>query len=419
MKLKYLFLLLFMITTIAHGRPLLHLDPEMTGEEYRALLNRLEKEESFVSKLNSNDPLKVILHQGNRNLDWIKAINEKRNAQNKLELTTPETTRAYPIDAPGFSNRKIILQNLADLKKEMPKEMAKVIFGSGPIPHNNPIDDKTFLENARKMNRLYESASRWLLQEPYLMWYSMYAKNDVRGYYFLSKEKNLEKKLRKWNSLDEETQHKYTTWLVGECFNSRDYDECVRDLKEDIKDNQVFQYHSSYVKTAKKTYDEFFALQNPRPEVVWNYKEPNVMTLPFSKPDRRDVEEWFKTNVEDEWRVDQWALKIDFKNASKKLAKVVFEANATPHVNGLGGDTITMDANRPLNEYLVTWAIRHEFGHVLGFPDCYVEFYDDNVEVMINYQLDINNIMCSRRGHLQKQHYTELKKNYYKAQKGE
>lgn len=417
MKKKYLCLFLAAITmTVKAAHVPLHLDPEMTGEEYRALFNKLEKQQRFVSKIDPTDPLKTILEQGNRNLDWIKNINEKRDSQHKLELTTPETTRAYPIDQPGFSNRKIILKNLEELKKEMPKEMSKVIFGSGSIPHNNPIDDKTFLENARKMNYVYESASRWLLQEPYLMWYTMYAKNDVRGYYFLSKEKDLEKKLSDWDSLDENTQKNYSEWLAGECFNSNDLDDCKSELKRHIKKNNVLKFHTKYVEISKKTYDEYFNLQNPRPEVVWNYKEPNVMALPFTKPDRQDVEDWFKTNVEDEWRLDQWALKINFKN-EKKLAKIVFEPNATPHVNGLGGDTITMDANRPLNEYLVTWAIRHEFGHVLGFPDCYAEFYDDEAEVMINYQLDITNIMCSRRGHLQKQHYTELKKNYYKDQK--
>jgi len=53
----------------------------------------------------------------------------------------------------------------------------------------------------------------------------------------------------------------------------------------------------------------------------------------------------------------------------------VFEPGVTPHVNGIGGRIITMDANAPLDDYDVSWTIRHEYGHVLGFPDCYVEFY--------------------------------------------
>jgi hypothetical protein len=90
---------------------------------------------------------------------------------------------------------------------------------------------------------------------------------------------------------------------------------------------------------------------------------------------------------------------------------------STPHVNGLGGSEITMDAIRPLNDYSNRWTIRHEYGHTLGFPDCYVEFYDIDREMIVNYQLDLDNLMCSRRGHLQEKQFEELKENYFKNQK--
>jgi hypothetical protein len=39
----------------------------------------------------------------------------------------------------------------------------------------------------------------------------------------------------------------------------------------------------------------------------------------------------------------------------------------------------------------------HEFGHVLGFPDCYIEFYDNQRKDLIYYEMgaDNTNIMCS------------------------
>lgn len=39
----------------------------------------------------------------------------------------------------------------------------------------------------------------------------------------------------------------------------------------------------------------------------------------------------------------------------------------------------------------------HEFGHVLGFPDCYTEFYDKDKKSIIYYEIskDNTNIMCS------------------------
>ncbi len=94
--------------------------------------------------------------------------------------------------------------------------------------------------------------------------------------------------------------------------------------------------------------------------------------------------------------------------------RLVFEAGVVPHVNGLGGDTITMDSNQPIEEYESQWTIRHEFGHVLGLPDCYHEFYDVDLKAYVNYQLDITDLMCSRAGNMKERIYLELKKAYTK-----
>lgn len=407
-----LFLSLLAFSSV-QARTLPHLDPEMTGPEYRVLLEQLQKQQGFLTK-RTDDPLLAILDLGKRNLDWLAAINKNRADQDKLQLTTADSTKAYPIDAPGYSNRDIIQKALADVKTTMPQPMADVIFGTGPIPETNPLDDTTFLEFARQMNHVYEMASRWLLEEPYLDDYKTMAQEDIRGYYFLNNETNLEWNLNHWSSLDADTQTKYSAWLTGECFNSNNYlKACQTKLANAIKKKKVWEYHQNYVADAQRVYNGFFELQNPRPEIIWNSKTPNIMFMPFTTPNTQAVQAWFKSNVEDEWHVNDWHLQINFAN-KPNLAKVVFEPGATPHVDDLGGDTITMDANRDINEYIVTWTIRHEFGHVLGFPDCYVEFYDAQNEVMINYQIDINNLMCSRRGHLQTQHYDQLKKNYYK-----
>ncbi len=393
-----------------------HLDPEMTGAEYRAIFAAMEKSQHSLTSVKAGDPLLAILDLGKRNLDWIAAINATRDDGHKLQLTTPETTSAYPIESPGYSNRKIIKDNLKNLKAEMPAVMADVLFGSGGLPSTTPVDDETFITYARRMNRIYESASRWLLQEPYLSEYENFSFGDVRGYYFLNKETDLEKNLRNWNNLDAETQAKYSDWLLSECHNAySDYPTCHVELNNKIQSNQVYEYHQRYVGQAQSTYNAYFELQNPRrANVMWDHHYPNIMTMMFQDPDRQDVRDWLKTNVEDEYRLDDWGMKIVYEHGDT-LAKVVFEPGATPNVNGLGGDTITMDANRALDEYAVTWIIRHEFGHVLGLPDCYVEFYDAQQKVMVNYQLDITNLMCSRRGHLQPKHFEQLKKNYYRG----
>jgi hypothetical protein len=65
--------------------------------------------------------------------------------------------------------------------------------------------------------RIYEAASRWRLQQPYLEDYKRMARMDIRGYYFLNKETDLKDKLTHWSSLDDATQKKYSEWLINEC----------------------------------------------------------------------------------------------------------------------------------------------------------------------------------------------------------
>lgn len=411
---KYFITLLALASISAQALP--HLDPEMTGEEYRSIFNALEKNRSYRQPV-AADPLRQILELGKRNLDWIEVINSRRDDQHKLQLTTPETTSAYPIESPGISNRKIVLKKLDVLKETMPAAMAAVLFGTGALPDAAPVDDKVFVENAFTMNRIYEAASRWLLQEPYLYQYEQMARMDIRGYYFLQREVDLQQKLKHWSSLDETTQKKYAEWLAGECNNtSGNLSACQLELQTAVQDKRVLRYHEKYLGASAYTFNDYFELQSPRHEVIWDHKNPDVMELPFTMPERQDVQDWFKSNVEDEYHLETWALKINYSNKGR-LAKVVFSPGTTPHVNGLGatGDTIFMDSNRPLQEYAVTWTIRHEFGHTLGLPDCYVEFYDAKNAVMINYQIDITNLMCSRRGHLQAKHVEQLKKHYYKG----
>lgn len=410
---KYTLLSLLLMTSVSvQARAIPHLDLEMTGEEYRQLFAAMKHQpKNFRSE--ENQTLLAILELGKRNLDWINLINQHRVEAERLQLTTPGTTVAYPIESPGVSNPKIIENNLLALKQDMPIALSEVIWGEGELPVLNPVSDETFIDYARKLNHIYEAASRWLLEEPYLAEYKQRAQQDIRGYYFLNQVEGLDTQLVHWDDLENTAKQKYSTWLISECMNSSpDFSQCNESLTDAIKSGTVLEYHTKYQPQSARIYADFFELQNPRPEAIWNSSNPEIMHFPFATPELAKVQTWFKSNVEDEFHLNSWALQIEYQQGDH-LAKLEFEPGTTPHVND-AGDTITMDANRDLNEYAITWTIRHEFGHVLGFPDCYIEFYDEQKEVMINYQLDTSNLMCSRRGHLQPKHFEQLKKHYFK-----
>jgi len=169
--------------------------------------------------------------------------------------------------------------------------------------------------------------------------------------------------------------------------------------------------YSRYQSTAKDKWDAFFNITQYRNDVSWTGSAPNEFRMPFREPGSADVRKFLVDNIEDEWKFGVWQLRLVFSPSA--APNVTFVAGATPHVEDLAGDTITMDANSPLTEYNVQWTIRHEFGHTIGFPDCYHEFYDSGEGVMISYQLDITDLMCSRRGHLKQRHIDDLRRVYY------
>lgn len=392
----------------------MHLDPDMEGREYLALWERLERSHTAPT-IQTRDPLSDILKVGKRNLQWIDAINSHRPPESKLELSTPENQIAYPIDNPKESNREIVTANYNALKAVLPSEMSGVLFGTADLPFTVSLDDQTFLKYALDLDRVYQSASRWLLQEPALWQYSSMAQKDVRGYHFLAREANLTDKLTHWKEQSDEVRNKLSPWLVNMCTNSKiSLSSCRQQLANAVNNGtNIKPFYDKYVVASRKLYNGFFAVQNPRPDAQYDTSSPNSFVLPFKKPERKDVENWLRDNIEDEWKFGDFQLSLDFSTQSSGAAYVTFEAGATPHVDGLGASHITMDANRNIQEYTSKWTIRHEFGHVIGFPDCYIEYYDSERKVMINYQIDTTNLMCSRRGHLQQQHLDALQKAYW------
>jgi hypothetical protein len=388
------------------------LDPAMTGPEYRTLLEDLRARKLLPASDPALDP---ILDMGKRNLDWLAFINAHRPSDHQLELSTPDTQTAYPITAPSISSPAIIQAKLDELKAQLPKQMTEILFAGADFTVAPPLPDDRFLELVRGLDRVYQMASRWLLQEPYLWQYAYRSEMDVRGYYFLSHESDLQKTLTHWSALSSQQQAQYSEWLAGECHNTGDsVASCRAELASGLHDpNGAWTFHQNYLGQAKAMWDSFFDLQNPRDDIRWTSADPNTLYMPFVTPSDPAVQAWLKDNIEDEWRVGSWHLRLDFSPRSSG-PHVVFVAGATPHVNGLGGNEITMDANRSIQEYTTRWTIRHEFGHTLGFPDCYAEFYDPDQGVMINYQMDIDNLMCSRRGHLQPLHVDELRRAYFR-----
>jgi hypothetical protein len=402
-----------------------HLPLDLTSREYQKLnaqktpLARTFEETEPPSE---NDQLmQKIIQVGTRNLQWVDAINKTRPQEQWILLTTPETQHAYPIESPSIYNGEIVAKKYNDNMALIDRNVAAILTGNGELPTQPPVSDEEFTKTARAIDGSYQMASRWLLMKPYLAELSLEKKSDVRGFYFLSKMADREAKLRGYSILSTDEQKQIRAWLIEMCFNSEsDEAACAQKIDQEISaGHDLNAYYSAYEGRSHANYDSYFQIpvEAYRSNISWKDEQGvSTFTIPFLDPGIARVLSFVKDNVEAEWtqKAPAWALKINVvtENADGHTPYVEFQSGVTPHVNSLGGDVITMDQNVSLDDYGNNWTIRHEFGHVLGFPDCYLEFYDSNQGVIINYQLDVNNVMCSRRGHIQERHFQELSRIY-------
>ncbi|MES3038410.1 MAG: hypothetical protein V4736_10940 [Bdellovibrionota bacterium] len=391
-----------------------HMDLDMTGPEYRQIL------ESQGNRLPDVHPLDDIVEMGARNLRWLEKINSALPV--KLSFTSAATQTGTPIETPKQYNEKTIRADFTELMNTIPVEMKPVLLGQAELTATLPIEEAAYLEWGRKANKIYESATRWKLLQPSLFFLAQRRMKDIRGFYFLSRDPAREENFKNYSSLGgvgEEVKVNYKEWLVQVCTNTTGSRErCLSEVAQSISANSLSALYAKYLPGAQKMWDGYFQIPAgiQSSSVTWNATNPQVAKVLIKDPLQENVRQYLEGNIEEEWQWDGWSMQIDFTQVSSLFAKaieVVWEAGATPHVPGLGVNQIVMDGNSLLTEYNVQWTIRHEVGHVFGLPDCYLEFYDTDAQIMVSYQHDITNLMCSRRGHLQQKHYDEMKKAYY------
>lgn len=385
------------------------LPPDATSSQYLSAQPAL--------RVQANDGLDQIVGFGERNLKWLEHINSLRPEGQKLSFTSKETQRGIPIDRPNEYNVPLTQQKFSDLKPKIPAAMQKVLFENADFTDQPPVALDDYLTNGRELDRVFQTALRWRMMKLWLGYLAGRRHQDLRGWYFLSKMSDRAEKLRGFAKLPASERAQLRSWLISLCFNMADdenLEPCGQTIDEMIsKGEDLEAYYQAKAGESEFMYQTFFRIPNGvgRPEV--RFDSPALTVAPFQDPGKPEVRAFLRDNIQDEWRFGDWHLELPFEN-NEDLPEVVFRPGAVPNVNGLGGNIITMNASQPLTEYDAQWTIRHEYGHVLGLPDCYVEFYEAERDVIVNYQFDIDNLMCSRHGHIQAQHVEELKRTYQK-----
>lgn len=356
--------------------------------------------------------IEMLLAVGKKASKWIEVVNTARLPGQKLDLSSPGSSGGIPMDKPQKSSTEIIMKSYNDFLAKSSPLITDVVTSSQELSVNPPVSDEEFVTTLRTLDRIYSSTIRWAGQREYKAWYINKAIYDIRGFTFLKSTLNLEETLSSYPTLSTEDKAKYYGWLFGLCKNG-DFGpaDCKVELDKYVANNKLFTFYNRFLKYGQSMHDLFFTLKKTRAEIKWN-AERTTLNSPFQTPERTDVQKWLKENIEDEWQGAGFNLVIDYKKNMSNYPRIEFKEGVTAHVNELGGNLITMEAEYPIETKDQKYTIRHEYGHVIGFQDCYLEFFDTSEKAMVYYEVDVNNIMCSRNGKLQPTHIEQLQKSY-------
>lgn len=383
----------------------LHLDLEMTSAEYKRTIDDNKILESALA----SDPFLEILRVGARNLQWRAKL-----AESGVPVRAPHKLQRPGLEYPYTYGPRMILSDYQALTAGLTDDLRRVLLGSD---NDFPTEPEQLIRDFKaltyRLDWVYQDASRWTLTSGSLSYYKRNRFRDVRGFYFLSNEENLQQKLQSFRDQPVDVQQKLSEWLLILCQNSKTtFDSCSAELNESKQaGNGVLSFYEKYLSDGERAWASFFQISRKRSDLTWS-NDSLQATMPFEEPNDPEEAKWVRESIENVWRWKDWHLSLDWIhwNFFGSSPYIKWIPGITPNVNRLAGSKISLDKNRSREEQ--TWTLGHEFGHVLGFPDCYIEFYDDQAEMMIGYQLDFGDLMCSRSGQFVERHFIELQRAY-------
>lgn len=226
----------------------------------------------------------------------------------------------------------------------------------------------------------------------------------------------------KWAQLSETERTEFVDTLASACPMTTGSSEasCRRTgaslITNPQKGNQAATWLAEIATKSKRELDSRFGVRATHTGVETSsnggYHEIKMPTYGIEA----DVFSWIQDRVDEAW-VFKNAVGVKLyssPNYTRGAVKVRWEKGALPNVNGIAGDIITMDSNTPKWLEHTQTVMRHEMGHVLGFADCYTEFWDEALDAFTYYSLDPSDAMCALSGEYLERHRDALLKGYFK-----
>jgi hypothetical protein len=318
-----------------------------------------------------------------------------------MENHTPENPFIY--------SPKKILEIVTMIKKDMSEDLRNIYLRQSPFPKENTIPVNVLQYWANKINHGNQMAVRWQqLIAPQINYWKKFQKRDVRGYLYLSSMKDIDQKLLNFENLEQPLQQKIRASIHSMCLNNgHTFTTCAAEANDQFLGEKAFAVYYKYLSRAQDNFETFFKIQQKMDFLHWS--SSTDFSMEVKNPSNLDVATFFSSAVERYWKFsDVFNVQVEFLDtSSNRLASINIVENTIAHV--LNFRTLYISHN---DLYYNPQTVAHEAGHLLGFPDCYLEYVDENTNEAVYYEINQHNIMCSLSGSVESIHYDELRKIY-------
>jgi hypothetical protein len=370
------------------------------------------------------EALAEIVRVGARAVLWADVLQrdiapEKREQLwRRIDKVGKEPTPEKPLEYDPATIREAFAAGI----QAAPAGVEEVIRGTAELPPAPPAGAALtdIVAAIRRINLAYSRASRWLALYEWKD-YLRQESRDVRPWLRLRAEREiLARQAADWARLTRSEREAWVLAVLRACGFGPAPGYCKSgsaELLEPEAGEKALAWLGAVHELGRQHFEALFRVRSPHPGVKVERQGAALSVTFFTLGIPADVLAWIAEQVDVGFRfaehVEPVALRLEPVEADVPGAvKVQWQPGALPHVNGVGGDTIVMDANtvKWLEQTQVT--MTHEFGHVIGFPDCYVEFWDVERESFVFYSLEPEDRMCALSGGTLDRHRVALREAF-------